>query len=91
MEDNRKRSRGLLKGKLIPFYRAPKPLISMQYGSGKTKAVQSSAALRTAEEAQSQTELKSARNCKHERRTSDSVRMKIDFGGDGFGSKLARL
>ncbi|KAF7819409.1 uncharacterized protein G2W53_024864 [Senna tora] len=43
MEANRKRSRGLLKGKLMPFYRAPKPPISTQYGSSKTKAVQSSA------------------------------------------------
>ncbi|KAF7826773.1 uncharacterized protein G2W53_017937 [Senna tora] len=56
-----------------PFYRAPKPPISTQYGSSKTKAVQSSAALRKAKEAQSQTESKSGRNCKHERRIRDSV------------------
>lgn len=43
MEANRKRSRWFPKGKLTPFYRAPKPPATAQYGSTKTKPTQSSA------------------------------------------------
>ncbi|KAK4282241.1 hypothetical protein QN277_013641 [Acacia crassicarpa] len=41
MEANRKRSRGFLKGKLIPFNRAPKPASTAQYGGG-TKSMKAS-------------------------------------------------
>ncbi|KAI4350497.1 hypothetical protein L6164_004948 [Bauhinia variegata] len=33
METNRQRSRGLLKGKLMPFYRTPKPSPTVQYAA----------------------------------------------------------
>lgn len=38
MEANRKRSRGFLKGKLIPFHRAPKHASTVQFG-GNTKTM----------------------------------------------------
>ncbi|XP_027353237.1 uncharacterized protein LOC113863749 [Abrus precatorius] len=37
MEANRKRSRGFLKGKLVPFYRAPKPSSTVQYTATDVK------------------------------------------------------
>ncbi|XP_019457679.1 PREDICTED: uncharacterized protein LOC109358067 [Lupinus angustifolius] len=42
MEANRKRNRGFLKGKILPFYRAPKPSSTMQYTTTKVNTNHSS-------------------------------------------------